>query len=142
MTTTQHQIKLQPRTRGFHVITKEIESQLIDLKDFRIGIANFHLLHTSAGITINENADPNVRLDFEDHFNRLVPEDFQLFRHIDEGLDDMTSHIKTAMVGCNLTIPVTGGKLNLGTWQGIYLCEFRNHPTPRKLVVTLQGELW
>jgi len=105
-----------------------------------MGLLHVHIKHTSASLTINENADPTVREDFESHFNILVPEDATHYRHTFEGPDDMTSHIKASLLGPSVTIPVTRGRLNLGTWQGVYLCEHRNHGGGRRLVITLQGD--
>jgi len=135
----QKEIKLSPKSRGFHLVTKEILDQVPEITDMEIGIAHIFIKHTSAGLTINENADPSVRRDFETHFTRMVPEDMSLYEHTLEGPDDMTSHIKSSILGHSLSLPVTNGTLNLGTWQGIYLCEHRNHGGSRKLVVTLHG---
>lgn len=136
----QKQITLSPKSRGYHVITDEIVEQLPELKNITTGIAHIFIQHTSASITINENADPAVRRDFETHFKRMVPEDTSMYEHTLEGPDDMTSHIKSSMLGHSESIPITDGKLNLGTWQGIYLCEHRNQGGSRKLMVTLHGE--
>ena len=133
-------ITLKPRNRGFHLITDEIEQNLPQLKNIKKGIAHIFIKHTSAGLTLNENADPAVRSDFETFFSRLVPENPGLYEHLDEGLDDMTSHIKSSLVGSSVTIPVTNGRFELGTWQGIYLCEFRNMTHVRNLTVTIIGE--
>jgi len=139
MKSIQKEISLQPKSRGFHLITDEILQQLPELNDISIGIAHIFIQHTSAGLTINENADPSVRRDFETHFNRMVPEDTSLFEHTLEGPDDMTSHIKSSLLGHSVSIPVSNGRFNLGTWQGIYLCEHRNRGGSRKLVVTVIG---
>ncbi|WP_372637921.1 secondary thiamine-phosphate synthase enzyme YjbQ [Fodinibius sp.] len=136
----QQQITLSPRSRGFHIITDEILEKIPEIKQIRTGLAHIFIQHTSASLTINENADPSVRRDFASHFKRMVPEDMSLYEHTLEGPDDMTSHIKSSLLGSSVSIPVTGGTLNLGTWQGIYLCEHRNRGRRRKLVVTLQGE--
>jgi secondary thiamine-phosphate synthase enzyme len=137
----QKEINLKPRARGFHLITDEILSQIIEIKKIQIGIANIFLKHTSASLSINENADPTVRSDMEKYFNKSVPEsDAKFYDHTLEGTDDMTSHIKSTIIGTSLNIPITNGKLNLGTWQGIYLCEHRNYAGSRKIVVTLFGE--
>ena len=136
----QAEITISPKPRGFHLITNEITSQLDKLSEIKTGIAHIFIKHTSAGLTINENADPSVRRDFETHFNRMVPEDMPLFEHTLEGSDDMTSHLKSSILGHSVTIPISNGRLNLGTWQGVYLCEHRNRGGSRKLVVTLQGE--
>ncbi|UBZ07138.1 secondary thiamine-phosphate synthase enzyme YjbQ [Salegentibacter mishustinae] len=135
----QKEIKLKARSRGFHLITEEVESQLQELKEINSGILNVFIKHTSAGITINENADPTVREDFESHFNEMVPENMPYYKHTLEGLDDMPAHIKASLLGSSLQIPVTNGKLNMGTWQGIYLAEHRNNGGSRKLVLSLYG---
>ncbi|WP_234572008.1 secondary thiamine-phosphate synthase enzyme YjbQ [Rhodohalobacter sp. 614A] len=136
----QKEITLSPKSRGFHLITNEITSQLEKLNEIKTGLAHIFIKHTSAGLTINENADPSVRRDFETHFNRMVPEDMSLFEHTLEGADDMTSHLKSSILGHSVTVPIKNGRFNLGTWQGIYLCEHRNRGGSRKLVVTLNGE--
>lgn len=136
----QKEITLSPKSRGFHLITNEVTSQLEKLGSIKTGAAHIFIKHTSAGLTINENADPSVRRDFETHFNRMVPEDMSMFEHTLEGSDDMTSHLKSSILGHSVTIPISNGRLNLGTWQGIYLCEHRNHGGSRRLVVTLHGE--
>ena len=135
----QKEIKLKARSRGFHLVTEEVESQLQELKEIKSGILNVFIKHTSAGITINENADPTVREDFESHFNEMVPEDMPYYKHTLEGSDDMPAHIKASLLGSSLQIPVTNGKLNMGTWQGIYLAEHRNNGGSRKLVLSLYG---
>ena len=135
----QKEIKLKARSRGFHLITEEVESQLQELKEINSGILNVFIKHTSAGITINENADPTVRKDFESHFNEMVPENMSYYKHTLEGSDDMPAHIKASLLGNSLQIPVTNGKLNMGTWQGIYLAEHRNNGGSRKLVLSLYG---
>lgn len=134
----QKEIKLKARQRGFHLVTDEILTQLPEIKEVKIGILNVFIKHTSASLTINENADPTVRQDFESFFNRAVPENEVYYKHTDEGSDDMPSHLKSSLLGCSLMIPVTNGRLNLGIWQGIYLCEHRNHGGSRTLVLTLQ----
>jgi secondary thiamine-phosphate synthase enzyme len=126
---------LPPYSRGYHLITNEILAFLPPLPD--VGVLHLFIQHTSAGLTINENADPDVRTDFENIFNRLVPENLPFLTHTIEGSDDMPAHIKAALIGNNVTIPITNKKLNLGTWQGIYLCEFRNLGGNRKLVATI-----
>jgi len=136
----QKEITLSPRPRGYHIITDEIVSEVPEISEINAGMAHIFIKHTSASITINENADPSVRRDFKSHFKRMVPEDTSLYEHTLEGPDDMTSHIKSSILGHSITIPITNGKLNLGTWQGIYLCEHRNNGGSRKLVVTLNGE--
>ena len=137
----QKEIKLKPKPRGFHLITSEIFSQIPELKNFSAGIVHVFIKHTSASLTINENADPSVRIDMETYFNRAVPEsDAKFYEHTLEGADDMTSHIKASILGSSVTVPISNGMLNLGTWQGIYLCEHRNYGGARKIVVTLMGE--
>lgn len=136
----QTKITVSPKPRGFHIITEEILKEIPEIKKIKTGIAHFFIQHTSASLTINENADPSVRRDFKTHFKRMVPENTSLYEHTLEGPDDMTSHIKSSLLGHSVSIPITDGKLNLGTWQGIYLCEHRNSGGPRKLVVTLHGE--
>ncbi len=140
MSVYQKEFSLKPHSRGFHIITDEVLQNIPELKQIKKGIANIFIKHTSASLSINENADPSVRTDMETHFNILVPEDADHYEHTFEGPDDMTSHIKTSILGSSLSIPITNGKLNLGTWQGIYLCEHRNHGGSRKLVITLIGE--
>lgn len=138
--TVQKEFTLKPRSRGFHIITEEVLSHIPDIKNIKFGIANIFIKHTSASLSINENADPSVRIDMETHFNIMVPEDADHYEHTFEGPDDMTSHIKNSILGSSLTIPITNGKLNLGTWQGIYLCEHRNRGGSRKIVITLIGD--
>ncbi len=135
----QKRIILSRKGRGFHLITGEILNQIPEMDKIRTGIAHIFIQHTSAGLTLNENTDPSVRRDFETHFNRMVPEDTSLFEHTLEGPDDMTSHIKSSILGHSVSIPVTNGRFNLGTWQGIYLCEHRNHATGRNIIVTIYG---
>lgn len=137
----QKAITLKPRPRGFHLITNEILQQLPELKKISKGIAHIFIQHTSASLTINENADPSVRSDMEIFFNRAVPEsDMKYYDHTLEGADDMTSHIKSSILGSSVSVPITNGDFNLGTWQGIYLCEHRNHGGARRVVVTINGE--
>ncbi|MEW6194206.1 MAG: secondary thiamine-phosphate synthase enzyme YjbQ [Bacteroidota bacterium] len=137
----QKEITLKPKPRGFHLITSEILSHLPELKNIKTGIAHVFIQHTSASLTINENADPSVRADMETYFNRAVPEsDAKYYEHTLEGEDDMTSHIKASLLGNSVTIPITNGNFNLGTWQGIYLCEHRNYGGARGIVVTIYGE--
>lgn len=135
----QKEITLEPRKRGFHLVTREILEQIPELNAVKSGIVHIFIKHTSASLTINENADPTVRQDFETFFNRTVPEDVSLYKHVYEGPDDMTSHIKSSLLGSSVTIPITNGRFNVGTWQGIYLCEHRNSGGPRNLVVTVIG---
>ena len=134
----QVEITLKPRRRGFHLVTDEIISQLPSLP--KAGLLNLFVKHTSCGLTINENADPDVRADMESIFNRLVPERQPYYTHTLEGDDDMPAHAKSTISGVNLTIPITNGRLNLGTWQGIYLCEYRHYGGARRIVATIIGE--
>ncbi|MCX7834302.1 MAG: secondary thiamine-phosphate synthase enzyme YjbQ [Ignavibacteria bacterium] len=136
----QKEISITPRTRGFHLITNEILNKIPELKEFRTGIAHIFIKHTSASLTINENADPTVRSDMEKYFNISVPEDADYYEHTLEGADDMTSHIKSTVIGSSVIIPIKNGNFNLGTWQGIYLCEHRNYGGSRHLVITIIGE--
>lgn len=135
----QKKISLTPRARGFHIITDNILENIPELKDFKAGILQLFIKHTSASLTINENADPTVRIDFESHFNILAPENKNYYKHTFEGPDDMPAHLKSSILGSSVSIPITDGKLNLGVWQGIYLCEHRDHGTVRKLIATIQG---
>lgn len=135
----QTTIRLKSRPRGFHLITQEILHEIPEIREITTGIAHIFIQHTSASLTINENADPTVRQDFETYFTRAVPEDMSLYKHTFEGPDDMTSHIKSSMLGSSVSIPITNGQFNLGTWQGVYLCEHRNYGGSRKIVVTLMG---
>ena len=137
---SQKQISLPSHIRGFHIITHFIEESIEDINKIDIGLLHVFIHHTSASLTINEDADPSVRQDFETHFNELVPEDNPKLTHTLEGSDDMPAHLKSAILGSSLTIPIQKGKLLLGTWQGIYLCEHRNNGGSRKLTLTLQGE--
>ena len=134
----QIEIKLSPRKRGFHLITGEISSLLPTLP--KKGLLNLFIKHTSCALAINENADPDVRLDLETIFNKIVPENAPYYMHTLEGSDDMPAHAKSVIVGTSLSIPITNGRLNLGTWQGIYLCEFRNYGEARRIVATIIGE--
>ena len=136
----QKEIRLQSRSRGFHLVTDEVLRALPELRGFKVGMMNVFIRHTSASLTLNENADPTVRQDFESWFNRAVQEDEPYYRHQDEGADDMPAHIKSSLLGASLNIPVTNGRPALGTWQGIYLCEHRNHGGSRSIVVTVNGE--
>lgn len=136
----QKEITLKPKARGFHLITDEIVSQLPSLDNISKGIAHIFIKHTSASLTMNENADPTVRSDMETYFNKIVPENAQFYQHTLEGSDDMTSHIKSSMLGSSISIPITDGKFNLGIWQGIYLCEHRNNSGSRKIVITMFTE--
>ncbi len=140
MLITQTELQLRAWSRGFHLITREVEQALLQLGSVQVGLLHVFIRHTSASLTINENADPTVRQDFESHFNEMVPENAPYYRHTFEGSDDMPAHLKSSILGSSLSVPVTNGRLNLGTWQGIYLCEHRNHGGARTLVLTLQGE--
>jgi secondary thiamine-phosphate synthase enzyme len=136
----QKEFSLKARPRGFHLITREVLEQLPELREIETGILNLFIQHTSASLTINENADPDVRGDMERHFNHAVPENAPYYEHTLEGADDMPAHIKASVLGSSLSIPVGKGTLRLGTWQGIYLCEHRNHGGARRLVATLYGK--
>lgn len=136
----QKKICLKPRNQGFHLVTSEVVAQVPELREVRTGMAHFFLQHTSAALTINENADPSVRADLESYFRHVAPEDEPYYTHTMEGPDDMPAHIKTVMIGTSLTVPVSDGELQLGTWQGIYLCEFRRRAAGRWVVVTINGE--
>lgn len=135
----QKTIQLQAKSRGFHLVTREIEKALPELEKIEVGLLHLFIQHTSASLTINENADPTVRSDMEAHFNQSIPENAPYYRHTYEGADDMPAHIKTATIGHSLSIPITDGKLAMGTWQGIYLGEHRDHGGSRRLVATWQG---
>ena len=139
MKSFQKEISLDPHPRGFHLITGPILEEVPEIKKINIGWMQLFIKHTSASLTINENADPTVRTDFESHMNKLVPEDAPYYVHTYEGSDDMPAHIKASLMGASLQVPITNGKLNMGIWQGIYLCEHRNHGGLRRIVVTLQG---
>jgi len=136
----QKEIVLTARPRGFHLITREILQAMPALQDCGIGLAHFFIQHTSASLAINENADPSVRTDMESFFNRTMPENAPYYTHTLEGADDMPAHLKAVVIGPELTIPINKGRLLLGTWQGIYLCEHRNHGGRRRVVATLTGE--
>ena len=140
MNTVQKEITLSPKRRGFHLVTREIVEQVKELSEYSVGIAHIFICHTSASLTINENVSPEVREDFESHFNEYVPEEAPYYEHTLEGPDDMPAHIKASILGSSVTVPVKDGRLNLGTWQGIYLCEHRNQGGSRKLIVTIIGE--
>ena len=135
----QKEIQLSPYKRGFHLITNEIIAAFPEIKNIQIGQLKVFIKHTSASITINENADATVGIDLESHFNKMVPENQPYYRHIYEGSDDMPAHIKASLLGSSVQIPITNGKLNLGTWQGIFLGEHRNYGGARKLVLTIYG---
>ena len=136
----QKDITLPQYSRGFHIITDEIIGAISELKELSVGIIHIFIKHTSASLAINEGADPAVRIDFETFFNKSVPENPPDFIHNDEGPDDMPAHIKSAILGSSLSIPIRNGKADMGTWQDVYLCEHRNNPTRRKLTITVQGE--
>ncbi len=136
----QQTLKLEERKRGFHLITAEITRALPEIKEIKTGLCQVFIQHTSASLTINENADPTVRKDFEMYFNKTVPENDPAYLHNDEGPDDMPAHLKAALLGSSVLLPVSNGKLALGTWQGIYLCEHRNNGGSRKLVITVWGD--
>ena len=140
MTCLQKEICISSKPRGFHLITHEVISNFPELSKINQGVVQVFIKHTSASLTINENADSTVREDFEAHFNEMVPEGQTYYRHTMEGPDDMPAHLKSSILGCTLQIPITQGKLNLGTWQGIYICEHRNYSGPRKLVLTAWGK--
>ncbi len=135
----QRELDLEPRPRGFHLITSEVLDALPQLSGLGVGLLHLHIRHTSASLTLNENASPDVRRDFETWVNHAVPEEFA-WTHTLEGTDDMPAHVKASLMGPSLTLPVSGGRLALGTWQGIYLCEHRDRGGPRSLLATLWGE--
>lgn len=135
----QKEIQLQPFSRGFHLITTEVVNAIPEISEINVGQLQVFIKHTSASLTINENADPTVRLDFESHINKMVPENQPYYKHTYEGADDMPAHIKAALMGTSVQIPISNGKLNLGIWQGIYLCEHRNRAGGRRLVLTAFG---
>ncbi|MCX2682039.1 secondary thiamine-phosphate synthase enzyme YjbQ [Galbibacter sp. EGI 63066] len=136
----QRELQLRPKERGFHLVTDEILKAIPEISKLKTGQFQVFIKHTSASLTINENADPSVRVDFESHMNKMVPENASYYIHTYEGADDMPAHIKASLMGSSVQIPITNGKLNLGTWQGIYLCEHRDHGGARSVVVTVFGE--
>lgn len=136
----QRELNLKPHPRGFHLITREVVSALPELAGVRVGLLHVFIQHTSASLTVSENASPDVRRDFERYFNHAVPDGWAGFEHTLEGDDDMAAHIKASVLGASLSLPVRDGRLALGTWQGVYLCEHRNHGGARRLVLTLMGE--
>jgi secondary thiamine-phosphate synthase enzyme len=136
----QTEIRLKARSRGFHLITDEVLRQLPQLAEIKHGILHIFIKHSSASITLNENADPTVRSDMEAHFNHFVPERAPYYQHTYEGDDDMPAHIKASLLGNSLSLPISHGQLNIGIWQGIYLGEHRDHASSRALVVTINGE--
>jgi secondary thiamine-phosphate synthase enzyme len=136
----QREIRLQPRGRGFHLVTREVLDGLPEIAELTVGMVQLFLRHTSASLTLNENASPDVRGDFAAYFDRAVPEDAGFWTHTLEGADDMPAHIKASLLGASLAIPIVKGALGLGTWQGIYLCEHRDAGGPRSLIATAWGE--
>ena len=136
----QKEIIIKNKSRGFHLITDEIIKKLPELKKINIGIVHIFINHTSASLTINENADSSVKTDLESHFNIMVPEREKFYTHTSEGRDDMPAHLKTAILGNSRSIPIKNGDLNLGIWQGVFLCEHRNKINSRKITVTINGE--
>ncbi|TDF35674.1 YjbQ family protein [Alteromonadaceae bacterium M269] len=136
----QKEVTIQAKRRGFHLITEELIQQLPELNKVKIGLLHVFIKHTSASLTLNENADPTVRTDMEKHFNVLAPENAPYYEHTYEGPDDMPAHIKSTLIGASHSIPISNGRLNMGTWQGLYLCEHRDYGGARTLVVTIQGE--
>ena len=136
----QKNISIKSISRGFHIITDQVTDQIPEIKTIKIGILHLFIKHTSASLTINENADKTVRNDFEKHFNEMVPENQSYYQHTYEGPDDMPAHLKASILGSSISIPISNGRLNMGTWQGIYLCEHRNNAFQRKMVATIQGE--
>ena len=138
----QKNIEIIADKRGFNLITSNIIDEISEISNYRIGKLDLFIKHTSASLAINENADPTVRQDLESYFNKFVPENEPYYKHTFEGADDMPAHIKSIIIGSSLSIPISDGKLALGTWQGIYLCEHRNQPHRRKIIVTISGELY
>ncbi|PIA81351.1 secondary thiamine-phosphate synthase [Gaetbulibacter sp. 4G1] len=139
MTFFQKEIQLEPFSRGFHLITNEVLNAVPEISQIKIGQTQIFIKHTSASLTINEDVDYTVRTDFESHFNKMVPENAPYYKHTYEGSDDMPAHIKASILGASVQIPITNGKLNLGIWQGVYLCEHRNSGGSRKIVITIFG---
>jgi secondary thiamine-phosphate synthase enzyme len=142
MSWQQAKFTLAAKNRGFHLITDDIVQQLPEIHDYQVGLLHLFLQHTSASLAINENADPTVRIDMESHFNQFVPERQPYYKHDYEGDDDMPAHIKSSTLGCQITIPISHGRLMLGTWQGVYLGEHRDHGGGRSIIATLSGELY
>ena len=136
----QKEIKIDSKKRGFHVVTDQVINQIPEIKNINIGLLHLFIKHTSASLTINENADFTVRNDFESHFNHMVPENAPYYQHTFEGSDDMPAHLKASILGSTISIPITNGNLNFGTWQGIYLCEHRNNKSRRNIILTLNGK--
>jgi secondary thiamine-phosphate synthase enzyme len=137
---SQRQIVLQAKPRGFHLVTREVVEQLPEMADYKVGLLHLFIQHTSASLTVNENADPDVRTDMETYFNKIAPESGLPLVHTLEGPDDMPAHVKASLLGASITLPIRDGRLAFGTWQGIYLCEHRNRGGRRQLLATLQGE--
>lgn len=142
MSWQQGKFTLAAKSRGFHLITDDILKQLPEIHNYQVGLLHLFLQHTSASLTINENADPTVRMDMESHFNHFVPERQPYYKHDYEGDDDMPAHIKSSTLGCQITIPISHGRLMLGTWQGVYLGEHRDYAGGRSIIATLSGELY
>jgi secondary thiamine-phosphate synthase enzyme len=140
MTCIQKEFSLRPRARGFHLVTEEVTGHLPELRTINRGVLHLFIKHTSASLSINENADPSVRDDFETHFRTLAPDNARHYTHDTEGPDDMPGHLKSSLLGCSVSIPLTGGRLNLGTWQGVYFGEHRAHGGTRTVVATVLGE--
>jgi len=140
MTSYQKEIRLKPFSRGYHLITNNVLNSTPEIQAINMGMLQVFIKHTSASLTINENADPTVRDDFESHMNVMVPENAPYYMHTYEGPDDMPAHIKASLMGTSIQIPITKGRLNLGIWQGIYLCEHRNNASGRNLVITVWGD--
>ena len=136
----QKEILISPKKRGFHIITDEVCHQLEEMILYKVGILHLFIKHTSASLTVNENADSTVRVDMESHFNQMVPENANYYMHTMEGPDDMPAHLKSVLIGNSLSLPICNGTLNFGTWQGVYMCEHRNHSYERKIVATIYGE--
>jgi len=136
----QKKILISPKPRGFHLITTDIIKNINIIRTVKNGLLNLFIKHTSASLTINENTDPTVRDDFESHFNQIIPEQQGYYSHTMEGPDDMPAHLKSSILGASINIPITNGKLNLGTWQGIYLCEHRNRGGSRQIIATINGD--
>lgn len=136
----QREFALAAKPRGFHLITREVLAQMPEISKLRVGLLHLFIQHTSASLSINENADPDVRIDMETYFNAIAPEKGLPLVHTVEGPDDMPAHVKSSLLGCSVSIPISGGELALGTWQGIYLCEHRNRASRRQLIVTIHGQ--
>ena len=136
----QKTVSISSKSRGFHLITNEVLEYVHEVNQIKVGLFHLFIKHTSASLTINEDADPTVRVDFESHFNQMVPENQPYYQHTFEGADDMPAHLKASILGSSVSVPITNGKLALGTWQGIYLCEHRNHEGKRNLVLTIHGD--